>query len=383
MGPLMLDLYCSAMTPRRWAALIDSGTLIGFSVEPTGDAARFGDIHVAVLRDIDKGRGFATVMLAKDEAAILDLPRNRQIPTIGARMLVQVRRPAKGKKLAKVADRVRFQADSDETAFCWTMEGAGSRSVAQGSARAADLASSANKRSSPRADALIAAANVAPKPQLLLRERDCLSDLLWRFPEAVTATIRCDSRTTAVRWNGLRHSDAVATPVQVMFQAEREWGFRRTEIIDALQNALESQLDLPGGGTLLIEPGETLTAIDVNARGRSHPSGEEKLSFQTNEIALAEIARIIRLINFSGNIVVDFMSMRTAANRRSISDNLRAAMESDPAAPWVGGMSPLGLIEIGRRHMGPDLFVLLSGSCGRCSGRGLEIDGLEALTVAP
>ena len=380
----MRDLYCSAMTPRRWAALVDNGALIGFSVEPSGGIARFGDIHVAILRDIDKGRGFATVMLANDEVAILDLPRDRQLPTIGARLLVQVRRPKRGKKLAKVADRVRFQADPDEMAFCWTMEGAGSRSAASDRGRVADGAGPANTaRSSPRADALIAAANAAPKPQLLLRERDCLSDLLWRFPEAVAATIRCDSRTAAERWNGLRHADAVATPVQVMFEAEREWELRRTEIIDTLQNALEPQLDLPGGGTLLIEPGETLTAIDVNARGRSHPSGEEKLSFQTNETAIAEIARIIRLINISGNIVVDFMSMRTAANRRSISGNLRAAMESDPAAPWVGGMSPLGLIEIGRRHMGPDLFDLLSSSCDRCSGRGLEIDGLEGLTVAP
>lgn len=378
----MRDLYCSAMTPRRWAALIDDGTLVGFSVEPLGSAARFDDIHLAILRDIDKGRGFATVMLANAEVAILDLPRDRQLPTIGARLLVQVRRPAQGKKLAKVADRVRLQAGPDGLEIFWT-DGTTRRKVeTPDSAGVVDRTRSGDTtRSSPRADALIAAANVAPNPQLLLREHDCLSDLLRRFPEAISARIRCDSRAAAERWNG---SDAAtAMPVEVRFDPEREWEFRRAEIVDALRNTLEPQLDLPGGGTLLIEPGETLTAIDVNAQGRSHMSGEEKLAFQINEIAIAEIVRIIRLLNFSGNIVVDFIGMRSAGYRRSIAEKLRAAVEPDPAAPWVSGMSPLGLIEIGRRHLGPDLFDLLSGSCDRCAGRGLEIDCLEALTVAP
>jgi Rne/Rng family ribonuclease len=300
-------------------------------------------------------------------------------------MLVQVRRPAQGNKLAKVADRVRLPTEPDGLEIFWAAGITRRQAETPDSARVVDRANSGNAtQSSPRADALVAAANAAPKPQLLLREHDCLSDLLRRFPEAVTAAIRCDSRAAAERWNGSRLSDAAtATPVEVRFEPEREWGFRRAEIVDALRNALEPQLNLPGGGTLLIEPGETLTAIDVNAQGRSHPSGEEKLAVQINETAIAEIVRIIRLINFSGNIVVDFMSMRTAGHRRSIADKLRAAVEPDPAAPWVGGISPLGLIEIGRRHLGPDLFELLSGSCDRCAGRGLEIDSLEGLTVAP
>jgi Rne/Rng family ribonuclease len=323
-------------------------------------------------------------MLANDEAAILDLPRDRQLPTIGAKMLVQVRRPAQGSKLAKVSDRVRLQAEPEGLEIFWAAGATRLHAETTDSERAVDRANSGNTTQlSPRADALVAAANAVSKPELLLREHDCLSDLLWRFPKGVTATIRCDSRTAAERWNGSRPSDAAVAPVQVRFEPEREWEFRRAEIVDALRNALEPQLDLPGGGTLLIEPGETLTAIDVNAQGRSHPSGEEKLAFQINQTAVAEIVRIIRLINVSGNIVVDFMSMRSAGHRRLIADKLRAAVEPDPAAPWVGGMSPLGLVEIGRRHLGPDLFDLLSGSCDRCAGRGLEIDSLEGLTVAP
>ncbi|MEX2296108.1 MAG: ribonuclease E/G, partial [Dongiaceae bacterium] len=77
-------------------------------------------------------------------------------------------------------------------------------------------------------------------------------------------------------------------------------------------------------------------------------------------------------------IKIDYIGMRASGRRRTIAGKLQTAMTIDPAGPWVGGMSPLGLIEIGRRHLGPDLYEAFSIS--RARWRGLEIDGLDALT---
>ncbi|MDZ4737669.1 MAG: ribonuclease E/G [Rhodospirillaceae bacterium] len=372
----MLAVYCSVMTPRHWAAFLDHGKLVGYSVEPTGTVARFGDVHAAVLRHINKATGFATVMLAGDESALLDLPRDRRLPTIGARLLVQVRRGGRGSKMAKVSDRIRLQDGTSGVDIFW-VDGVGR--TEPDLAGPADV-SGADERTllAARVGALIAAADAAAAPKLLLRQHDCLTDLLMRFPEAASSTMRCDSRTMAERWSERSSSGPVASPIQVDFEPERDWRFRRTDIVDALRDALEPEQHLTGGGALLVEPGETLTAIDINAGARMHSSGEERLAYQINEAAVPEIVRLIRLLNLSGNIVIDFMGMRASGRRRTIAGNLQAAMAIDPAEPWVGGMSPLGLVEIGRRHLGPDLYDAFS--IDRARARGLEVEGLDALT---
>ncbi|MEX0807110.1 MAG: ribonuclease E/G [Dongiaceae bacterium] len=373
----MLEVYCSVMTPRHWAALLDDGKLIGFAIEPTGTAARFGDVHVAVLRDINKAAGFGTVTLDGAEPALLDLPRDRRLPTIGARLLVQVRRGARGSKMAKVSDLVRSQHGTLGIDIFW-MDGVG-RTEPDLAGTPADIAGLDERHQlATRSAALIASANAAAAPKLLLRQHDCFADLTMRFPEAMSAAKRCDSRTMAERWTQQSTSGSDAPPMRVDYKPERDWRFRRMDIVESLRDALEPEQNLSGGGALLIEPGETLTAIDINAGARMHSSGEERLAYQINEIAVPEIVRLIRLLNLSGNIVIDFMGMRAAGRRRTIAGKLQAAMAGDPAEPWVGGMSPLGLIEIGRRHLGPDLYDAFS--IARARARGLETDGLDALT---
>jgi Ribonuclease G/E len=380
----MLDLYCSTMTQRRWAALLDGSTLIGFAVEAATTDLRFADVYVAVLRNLDKARGFATVELGGGLSALLDLPRNRKLPTIGSKLLVQVRRTARRNKMAKVSDRIRLLSRPVGPDFFW----------ASGLARTART-SAANTTpdrngdpievSQPDAafDALASAAGAASMPGLLLREQDCLGDLLMRFPEAQSSSMRCDARAAVDRWNRQFSSQGAAANIEIRFEPERDWRLRRTDIVDTVRDALQPEQALPGGGALLLESGETLTAIDVNADRRSHPSGEEQLAYRINEIATSEIARLVRLLNLSGNIVIDFMGMRPAGRRRAIADKLRAAFANDPASPWVGGMSPLGLVEVGRQNLGPDLYEAFAAPCGRCAGRGLEIESLEALTRSP
>ena len=74
----------------------------------------------------------------------------------------------------------------------------------------------------------------------------------------------------------------------------------------AIEAALAPRMTLPGGGEILFEPGETLTAIDVNSRGFAGKPGSA--ADELNFLAAAEIARQLRLRALAGTIVIDTSS---------------------------------------------------------------------------
>jgi ribonuclease G len=108
-----------------------------------------------------------------------------------------------------------------------------------------------------------------------------------------------------------------------------------------------------GGGSLVIEPTEALTAIDVNA-------GAEPNVLTANLAAAVEIARQLRLRHIGGIIVIDFISMTRPRDRDRVVDALRAAVADDPAQTYIVAMSPLGLVEMTRERRGPGLEFDLS-----------------------
>ena len=66
--------------------------------------------------------------------------------------------------------------------------------------------------------------------------------------------------------------------------------------------------------------------------------------------AAEEIARQIRLRNFSGRIVVDFISMRQGDERAALIEAFREAVAGDRLPIRVTGMTTLGLVEMTRRR---------------------------------
>ena len=71
-------------------------------------------------------------------------------------------------------------------------------------------------------------------------------------------------------------------------------------------------VQLPSGGYLCIDETEALVAIDINS-GKSRAKDQNAAILQTNLEAAEEIARQLRLRNIGGQIVIDFIDMRSAA----------------------------------------------------------------------
>lgn len=119
-----------------------------------------------------------------------------------------------------------------------------------------------------------------------------------------------------------------------------------------LKEALAKKVWLKSGASLVIEPTETLTVIDVNTgkavKGRGR--GEEHF-LKINLEAAKEIAYQIRLRNLSGIILVDFIDMETKEADEALMQALREYLAADPVKTTLVDMTPLHLVEITRKKV--------------------------------
>ncbi|KAA3622805.1 MAG: ribonuclease E/G [Flavobacterium sp.] len=112
------------------------------------------------------------------------------------------------------------------------------------------------------------------------------------------------------------------------------------------------------GAYLVIEHTEAMHVIDVNSGNRSNKSkNQEDTALEVNLIAASEVARQLRLRDMGGIIVVDFIDMGHAANRKKLYNHLRDEMKDDRAKHKILPPSKFGLIQITRQRVRPEMNI--------------------------
>jgi ribonuclease G len=137
-----------------------------------------------------------------------------------------------------------------------------------------------------------------------------------------------------------------------------------------LRTAMGKHVPLKSGGSLVIEQGEALTAIDVNTGSFVGSSDLEDTITKNNLEACKEVAHQLRLRNIGGIIVIDFVDMDKADNRQLVWDEFQKALATDRSRANVTRISELGLVEMTRKRTRESLNQLLTETCPTCSGRG-------------
>jgi len=132
--------------------------------------------------------------------------------------------------------------------------------------------------------------------------------------------------------------------------------FARHDVESEIEAALDPRVDLPGGGSLVIEQTAALVAIDVNGGG----SGRTPL--EVDLVAAQEIARQLRLRNLGGLIVVDFLRPRGRDERDTVFEALIEACADDRVPVQVMGWTRAGLVELTRPRDRPPLAETMSGA---------------------
>lgn len=142
-----------------------------------------------------------------------------------------------------------------------------------------------------------------------------------------------------------------------------------------LKVALARRVELPDGGSLVIDEREALQTIDLNS-GRNVKSQEGKsLALEENLRAVPEIALQIRLRNLSGIILVDFIDMDTEAERQQVLQAMEQAVADDRVKNVIHGFTRLGLLEMTRKRTGDSLRDLLTTPCKACGESGRVANG--------
>lgn len=142
--------------------------------------------------------------------------------------------------------------------------------------------------------------------------------------------------------------------------------------IDRQIKALFGQnVSLRSGAYLIIQHTEAMHVIDVNSGHRSRSDGDQETNaLETNLEAAAEIARILRLRDMGGIIVVDFIDLHSPVNRKTLFDKLKEAMASDRAKHTILPPSKFGLIQITRQRVRPEMVIETLEKCPACNGSG-------------
>ncbi len=219
--------------------------------------------------------------------------------------------------------------------------------------------------------------------KLLYSDQDLVVQALRDHLDSSITEVLIDDDEVFAKAKGYMASFMPRAKIRLTRYAERMPMFSKFELEDQIDRIYQRSVDLPSGGSIVIDGTEALTAIDVNSGRGTKGGSQEENAFRTNIQAASAVARQLRMRDIGGLIVVDFIDMRASKNNREVEKTLRDAMKSDKARHTVSKISPNGLLEINRQRIKKALQLRSHRPCPTCSGSGTiassELVGLSLL----
>jgi len=156
------------------------------------------------------------------------------------------------------------------------------------------------------------------------------------------------------------------------------------DVTKQIKAAFGKTVNMKNGTYLVIEHTEAMHVIDVNSGKKvDAKKDQEENALLVNLGAAVEIARQLRLRDMGGIIVVDFIDMYSAKNRKLLFEKMRESMKDDKAKHHILPPSKFGLIQITRQRVRPEMNIDTMENCPMCVGNGkidsslLLIDTIE------
>ncbi len=150
------------------------------------------------------------------------------------------------------------------------------------------------------------------------------------------------------------------TPIFEQFGVQRD-----------IRRAFGKIVTIRSGVYLYVEHTEAMHVIDVNSGNHIKAgTGQEDTALQVNIESALEIARQMRLRDMGGIVIVDFVDMDKAENRKKLFDVMTEAMRPDKARHTILPLSKFGLMQITRQRVRPAVEVDVQEQCPMCGGTG-------------
>ncbi|HKT71947.1 MAG TPA: Rne/Rng family ribonuclease [Steroidobacteraceae bacterium] len=229
---------------------------------------------------------------------------------------------------------------------------------------------------------IAAASNDRPAPFLVFRESDAVTRAMRDYLSDDVGEILVDDQDAFQKAQEYmqRFMPAEAQRRLKLYTDDIPL-FTRFQIESQIESAYAHKVQLPSGGSIVIDYTEALVSIDINSARATRGSDIETTALNTNLEAAEEIARQLRIRDIGGLIVIDFIDMESSKNQRDVEDRLREAVRMDRARIQIGRLSRFGLLEMSRQRLRPSLGESSHIVCPRCVGIG-SIRSIESMTLA-
>jgi ribonuclease E len=215
-----------------------------------------------------------------------------------------------------------------------------------------------------------AAATSGKGSRLLYSDQDLIVQALRDHLDSTIEEVLVDDDAAFQKAEAYVEAFMPRSKVRLERYEERLPLFSRFDLEPQIDSIYERRVELPSGGSIVIDGTEALTAIDVNSGRSTRAATQEETAVHTNLEAAGEVARQLRLRDIGGLVVVDFIDMRAGKNQRRVEKAMRDAMKADKARSSVGRISPNGLLEINRQRIQQALQVRTHRPCPTCAGTG-------------
>ncbi len=361
-------------------ARVEDGVLKALKVIKDTDKPAKGDIYSGIIRNVSKSQGAAFIDIGTGKNAYLHMRKTKenQALHVGDSIAVEVLRGETGGKGAKVTDRISLTNGN-----LVVMKGKGYSFSKH--TKPADFYAIHDKISPiPGMRLMIRSESLNLSPE---RFKKKMEQLVQKFQEICR---KADQRVSPKRlYRDLGYLDELLEDVSsdeallvhsndtLMSEALRERGqtqitdyppsfhvFHRHGLESTVERLRNKTLQMPGGGSLVIEETEALIAIDVNS-GSHRGQGKKLNSLELNRVALKLALEQIELRNLAGIIIIDFVTMDDPEDGIKLFQEAKSLTQGKKPLTKVYPLTELGLLQIARRRQGESVTSLLFGRDSR------------------
>ncbi|PIQ31572.1 MAG: ribonuclease E/G [Zetaproteobacteria bacterium CG_4_9_14_3_um_filter_49_83] len=226
--------------------------------------------------------------------------------------------------------------------------------------------------------------NNAPAPSLIYLEGDLATRAIRDHFTDDIAEIWVDNHEIYTQTKHFIHAVLPGKEKLVKLYRGKKPLFRHYKIEQQCEEIHEREIRLPSGGSIVFDPTEALTSVDVNSSRATGAKNIDETALETNLEAATEVARQLRIRDIGGLIVIDFIDMANRKHAQQVEEALRDAVKGDKARIQLARISRFGLLEMSRQRLHPSVRESTAETCPRCQGRGsirtVESMALQMLT---
>lgn len=411
-----LDRYCG----QQFAALIENGKLTEFAAEKESGTAIVGNVYKGKVVNVLQGMNAAFIHCGLNKNCYLSMEEtytdySKYDGTMGAmnpilselkegdEIIVQVTKPQRGNKGAKVTTHLSFvgkriiflpntnflgisrkiEDEKTRESLLKTADKLREDAEKEGFIMRTQAPFATQKQLKTEAEYLkniyremLKTAQTAQIGDLLYAEEDLPVRVMRdSFGDEIVA-MRVGDQSLYERLLKLVRLRGDFPEKKLILYTGKRAMFTEYGIAPLIQEAVQPTIPLENGGYLVIENTEAMTVIDVNTGGFVGDKNLEDTVFSMNLAAVSEIARQVRLRNTGGIVVVDFIDMLEEDHKIAVTQALRTELTKDKAKCNVLEMSEFCLTQFTRKRVGSEVNAYLVKPCEHCLGNGYVLDDI-------